>query len=466
MNHANIFINIVYIFIVSLTIISLFSIEIFAATLNVSLDRKNNLNEITTIIVSSAAGGVQSQQFKGDSVHFTVTTGKYSIILQLTGNSYHAQILNPIQCDEVISTEDDQESCKVKVEDQTNPREAIGSLEVLATGEVLTLSNLTFPSAMEDKENDPPFRTCAEIIRTFENTKSINNDTDRILKVVQKPSSAQYFINGLINIEQLKKITRDNGRNDITIQIINDLNSHDSLTINPYINEKYVGQIIHTDNRDKKDVLPFYISNINTECKYIIFIQPNKKLDKSQENQWIPITKDGKYNIENSSILSDSDYQEIETLSGSKNNQEDSTKGSLSSHRNNQFSKLSLNPPFGSCTSNVAASDYHDTDNNGNSDNFNILSENIIRDASFAEYRIIGNLQHSILSENENSDKEKILIKITNDLNLSPIDSKITNNENPFLKVELILNPEQPSGKKIDFLVKEISYTCHGYNVE
>ena len=58
-------------------------------------------------------------------------------------------------------------------------------------------------------------------------------------------------MNGLINIEQLKKITHDNGPTDITIQIRNNLKSQDSLTINPLLNIKYNGQIIYySDYRD------------------------------------------------------------------------------------------------------------------------------------------------------------------------------------------------------------------------
>jgi len=329
--------------------------------------------------------------------------------------------------------------------------EVISSPETLANTE--TGENLV----SNDERSDPPFRSCEafEVKPEAEGSKGV--------KFVRSPSSAEYYIKGAISGERLKSIIQENGRSDATLSIVNDLHQIDNYPISNEINSKYVGQIIYyKENGAKKEVLNFRIDNINTECRYITLIQPSQKFSASQKNQWTPLTEEGKEKFEKHAIPGDKDAFEQIGIPAYNDNQLMSGESVLKfPTRTEPLSVLGLNPPFGPCVAVVESLGFTDDTADGEPDSAD--AEVVTRDnAQFAEYVMVGNLENKISSANKNGD-EDILIKITADLNLLASDSaKITGNANPYVKVEIFLNPDQDPAQKIEFHLKELSYNCHG----
>ena len=123
--------------------------------------------------------------------------------------------------------------------------------------------------------------------------------------------------------------------------------------------------------------------------------------------------------------------------------------------RSTPITPVILNPPFGPCNPVVTSIGFED-DNDLGVDESDYAQ---LDKAEFAQYKIAGDFE-KIPTRNDEND---IQLKMIADLVPNATDAaKITDNNNRYIQLDLIVNPNQPSAKSVNFDIKKVAYDCSG----
>ena len=461
--HESLFINSNLLIVILFLSISFLTANAYAATLIISLV------DVDQVVAPNFQAEVRTdtQPFNQDGqVQYpNLDPGSYSIDIQTVTDdvSVGFDVINggTGDCDGNLDSAQDIDTCEIALNGDNNNNFGTGiggsSSNFGVSGPSAAVIAAT-PQGEEiiklDSNSDPPFRACEPRIIPKDTNDAIKNDDDNFVRF---PSSAEYTIKGEISGDELESLIKDNGGSSvITIKIINDLMMLDQSTISHEVNSKFIGQLIYyKDNGLKTNVLNFRIDNIDTDCKYITLVEPMVPLANDGKKEFTPLGEKGKELFEKHSLppelpkllSSDALVREITT--------------------DTDVDPKGINSPFGPCVSTVQGTGFKaNTVAAGTTGTPVGNTIQTFERAEFAEYNLVGNMQDKLDSKNRNGNQD-LIIKITSDLNLKGADkAKIVNNENPYVQVHLLFNPNSDSAQKIDFNLKEASYNCIGVGFE
>jgi hypothetical protein len=205
----------------------------------------------------------------------------------------------------------------------------------------------------------------------------------------------------------------------ITVQVYNDLNSEDQTILANSAPQLRGAVVAESKDGAKHEIVDFDIYTVRTECKYITLAKP---AGAPPNVNVAPLGKVGEPTPEDRKAADINDL----LISGSTN---------IVTRNTGQFPAV-INPPFAVCqqTSGNAA----------------------VEDDDVAIYNIRGQITN--LSELDGS---KLNFELTVDLNQSPNDlAKITNNNNPYVKANLIADEDKSSAQKIGFTLHDLWTDC------
>jgi hypothetical protein len=274
---------------------------------------------------------------------------------------------------------------------------------------------------------NPPFSNC--------NGNSVptatTNGVPTADSINRLPSSATYLIKGVLSSSKLQSALDAVGTKTITIAIASDLQPVDGNML-AIANPQFFGKIIVTSTDGlniKQRTVDFNIQDVNTECHYITLA---RAAGSATNKNVAPL---GEISGSKSTNLKAPDIDKL--LVG----------GSIvtSSLRNLGVASV-LNPPFATCTTNQtgAFSNFFAGTNSGRvPDNFGFY---LLRGELTGPVKVSGNT---------------FVIEITSDIVPRDDDlAKIVNNNNPYLKVNLLGLKSLDSATRIPFRLDDLWTDC------
>ena len=432
---------------VSFISISFMTVNAYAATVFVNLIDADlgNADDLQAVVNNDQ----KPFDANGQAVFTNVDVGSYTLDIQnLQGQDVSFSILDTNVCDFNLPNEQASDTCNIDITGDNEIGSDFGSSGFGIGFDSGTKAVVTTSQGQaiidEDESSDPPFRGCE--VRVIKKDTNVGSADD----YKHVPSSAEYIIKGGISGDELQSLIKDNGKTNVNIRIINDLHQLDTLPISPQVNSKYIGQFVfYKDEGLEQNSLNFRIDNINTDCTYITLVEPIRPLSNDGKNEFTPLGEKGKEKFEKHANVP----PEYKLLKG------ESVVKEIILSEDPVLDARGINPPFGPCAPFVQNSGFVDKDNDNINDN---EDPNEFDNAQFAVYNMVGNIHDKIRSKNYNGDVD-LTIKLITDLNQLAIDkAKLVDNENPFTKIQLLLNPNTDSAQKLDFELKELSYNCKG----
>jgi len=283
-----------------------------------------------------------------------------------------------------------------------------------------TPQNLLSPASTEPNAGNPPFQTCTTNVITLKTGATENTNT------IQAPSSATYVVEGDLPLDKVRHAMDNLATNKFSIQILSDLQSTSNKNALALGAPLLAGNIIvQSDDEVKQKIIPFAINNARTECHYITLAKAIGPYPNAN-SAIAPIG--GIHTPTNNLKVSDTN----KLLIGANR----VTTGDLVSGQPGQ-----LNPPFATCQTPASS------------------AQNLIPD-DIALYNING-VSNSIDNHPEIFGHH-LLVEVTVDLipELKTDLAQIPNNNNPFVKVNLIADKNLNTGHIIPFTLENLNTDC------
>jgi hypothetical protein len=279
--------------------------------------------------------------------------------------------------------------------------------------------------------NNPPFQTCEgnQVTTSGQNVVNVNglNVPTGSSTATRAPSSATYTIQGAIPLDSVREAMNSLGQqHTFTIELLQDLQTSDGLMLaiaNPQLSGKV---IVESPNGIKQKIIDFNVQTVRTECKFITLA---KAAGPAPNANVAPLGQLGQ-----SKSIHAPDINKL--LIGGLSVSSTPTPGGQSS-----FPPV-LNPPWATCiTTNV-------TPQAGA-----VLA---VGNDNVALYNVRGDI--SSLSQISGN---TLVIEINSDLQPTDTDlAKITDNNNPYMKVNLIADPGRNTVHQIDFTLDDMWTDC------
>ncbi len=289
------------------------------------------------------------------------------------------------------------------------------SIETVTPQAAVTPAN-TIPNS-----GNPPFKTCLSTLKTTTNPSGSSAETT-FTDLEQAPSSATYVVEGDIPLENVRHAMFNLDTNKFTIQVLSDLQQNSNKVALTLSAPLLAGNIIvQSDDGAKQKVIPFAITNVRTECHYITLA---KAVGPNSNSAIAPI---GGINTPTQNIKApDTNKLLIGGTFVTKGDQINGMPGIL-------------NPPFGRCDTTGTPAGAQD---------------------DIALYNIMG----ATTTFNNNNIAiwgHHLVMEITVDLLQNKNDlAKIPNNNNPFVRVNLIADKNENTGHIIPFTLDNLNTDC------
>jgi hypothetical protein len=428
----------------------------YGASVTVTLEPGNGLqrSDLNNLVVQVNFNQDIRQQSVGQtlSAFFDgVPNGVYKIeeIKTLDGDNVRFEQPNGDLCRFNIQEDSQNDFCQVTIinldDNGNNDNEGEG-LSLPGATELLNevLDTVTIRLLSENDDfSDPPFKICQEF-RTPLGDPS-NSVTLEDFVVVRTPSSATYTIDGEVSIQQLRDMLKKYNP-VIEIRITNDLHMTDNHPINDLTSSKYKGEVVFFKDGLEVDTLPFKIDKIDTDCTFITMVESIKPLGKTGDIT--TLNKEGVEQFKKNGNFDMEDDLNDKFLVGGPTLVRQPT-------RDTPIIPVILNSPFGPCNQVVTSLAFQDDNDLGEeTDDFTQLEK-----SEFAKYKISGKFAKIPSKDSTNN----IQLRMISDLVPNATDAaKITDNNNRYINLDLILNPNQQSAKAVDFEIKKVAYDCTG----
>lgn len=265
---------------------------------------------------------------------------------------------------------------------------------------------------------NPPFDVCkANFIKGATAESRRVTLADKFEDLIRAPNAATYTVGGKISLDKVSDALNMFGTRTMTIQVYSNFDKADIHLPLAISDPQFRGLVVVEDSDGiKHEVVKFNIYTIRTECKYITVA---KSAEKPPDKNVYPLGVVGQDKDTTPSKIDELLVQEgtdLVTASGKP-------------------IPLELNPPFAICDVPAAASD--------ESDNLGIYN---VR----GEVTELGSLHGKDLHVEINSD----LVQRTADK------AKITDNNNPYIKVNLVADEDADSAHKIPFKLHDLWTDC------
>jgi hypothetical protein len=354
----------------------------------------------------------------------TRESGACDNILVVANRDYRCEIINTI-----TSTDTDRESPLLVPEaaDTSTSRSGIEN-EIVAT--VSPQSGTSTGAGLTQGGTNPPFESCETNVLDTNNVDANIIVGGRVVSgeartIVNSPSSATYTVGGEVDLDEVRSALDKWGTKRITLQVYSDLSANDE-TILAISAPQFRGAIIAEDKQGvKHEIVDFDIYTIRTECKYITTALP---AGSAPNVNVAPLGKVGEHTPEDRKASS---IDELLITGGSN---------IVTQLPADSPMPASLNPPFATCQVTQPTTPL----------------VQVAADDDVAIYSVRGEIAKlSQISGNQ------LNFELTVDLNLSPNDlAKITNNNNPYIRANLIADEDKSSAHKIDFTLQDTWTDC------
>ena len=300
------------------------------------------------------------------------------------------------------------------------PQSALGGQAGATTGEA-TASNL--PTA---RQVNSPFQTCTA--NTVSGPTKLSAAGTFADEIIRAPSLAKYVVAGNVPLDKVKNALDSLRTNTIDIVISSDLLPNDGISLS-VANAQFRGSIIVQDSAGlKQQVIHFNLDTIRTECQYITLA---KGIGPANNAKVFPI---GQMDRDRKNLNPPDTTKEL--IGGT----------TLGSDVKGPFPAV-LNPPFATCQTRDV--NFAGTAKDENADNL-------------AFYNVKGDITGDRASLSGN----KLLMEITVDLvQTDPDEAKILNNNNPYIKVNLISKEKSNSNSLIPFSATDVFTDCKKINL-
>ena len=273
---------------------------------------------------------------------------------------------------------------------------------------------------------NPPFDTCFGNVEAGTGVSPTRTTEADDTNIVRAPNGATYTAGGTIPLEEVHEALREFGTRTVTIQIISDLQPNDQVAL-AVSAPQFKGAIVVEDSKGvKHEVVNFNLYTIRTECKFMTFAKaqgeaPNKNvypLGVVGENKGLEPTEIDEILIQE--------------------------RASIVTATNLNFPS-SLNPPFAVCQSPVVPRTATE-----------VLAPGNFPDDDISIYNVRGEIDE-IGKLNGND----LHMEINVDLNLKKTDqAKILDNNNPWVRVNLIADEDKDSAHQIPFTIHDLWTDC------
>jgi hypothetical protein len=282
---------------------------------------------------------------------------------------------------------------------------------------------LSAPITPTEKLNNPPFQACQA--NKIGNTISALGNT-AANDIVRAPSSQTITLKGNVPMDEVKNAMKSLGTNTFTLEFLQDLKPEDKILL-AIANPGLTGRVLVESNDGlKQKVINFNVDTARTECKFVTLAMAS---GPAPNTNILPL---GQLGQTKSGNIKAPDINKL--LIGSGPIVTSGIKTSQSGQGLTGPFALALNPPFATCITG-------DTGDN------------------VALYNIRGQVSDSELSKFDSV--HSLTIEVTSDLVQTDVDSaKITNNNNPFIKVNLISNVDQNDVQQIKFDLNDLWTDC------
>jgi hypothetical protein len=275
--------------------------------------------------------------------------------------------------------------------------------------------------------SDPPFEVC-------KTSQQVNGTSKVPSSYLIAPSSATYVIEGSTSISKLLRIFNNNNNNLLTFEISAIVGNNPDLSL-ARSNPPFLGKIVEGTPPLYIKTVPFNIHKVQTFCKFITLIKP---IGTGQKNGITPLGEIGQIK-ENSNPPPTPTLNLLTAINSAvrvPGRLFDLASGDTRIDAGNPNTFL-INPPFRVCKNSV-----DDT-------------------ADIAKYIISG--KPDLHNLNNLRGTHTLAIFMTSDVLITPIDkAQIINNNNPAVKIQLVVDPGTASAQAIDFPINEISTNCVG----
>jgi len=367
---------------------------------------------------------------------FTFTTDYTSnpVSTSSTSCSGTAQLSQPITC--TVTNTITSGSAPI-INPQLPPAESNVNNEQLFSPQALNEGGPTQSGATAaGRQINPPFQVCKANTKTGSTDLNAPNGQpiEDTKTIVRAPSDALYLVKGAIPLDKVNAALTARHTNIITIAVISDLHADDGISTR-VDNPQFFGKVIVEDSKDgaKQTVINFNVDAVRTECKFITIGEtvgnPPNNVKVTPLGQLKPLTPGS---------VKASDINKL-LVGGPK------VTGTLTG-----LYPIVLNPPFATCQLPPTPNS-----NAGGKDSGTIAATDANAD-SFAFYNVKGTIDgDGSISGN------RLTVQIITDL--VPVDSdlaKIVNQNNQYVKVNLISNENKPDAKTIPFTLKDLTTDC------
>jgi hypothetical protein len=277
--------------------------------------------------------------------------------------------------------------------------------------------------------NTTPIRACKVSNSQIDNGNG-GTETQTIT-----PTSATYDLTGRMSFSSLKKILTDTDSDQVIFEITYDLNSNDPALLSATDN-LFRGLIYSRPTPFNDDSTFFSIDSVTTQCKFLTLQSkptvPVTKTNNPAGQKGVPLgvlTKSGDDNVKNIPKEQAASEKHIFTqnINPDAFNVGDSKNIAISA----------INPPFRDCSGLVD------------------------KETHAAKYFIRGDIQRNEISNLEHT--HTVDLKLVVDTNQVEQDQAfLINNNNQFIKVNLVVDPDSEDPKILSFKPSEISTSCLG----
>jgi hypothetical protein len=280
------------------------------------------------------------------------------------------------------------------------------------------------------RETNPPFQTCRGSISTDvggTNLKGLPGQT----QLIRAPSAAKYIVRGTTDMDKVREALTSFNTKTMDVVLASDLQSNDGVSL-AIANPQFSGKIIIQDDKDgaKQRVINYNIQDVRTECQFITLTKALGKPSNSNVASLGNLKPLGRNDAKPSDI--------DKLLVGSGEGVSTTTSGTFPAQ---------LNPPFAECQT------AENTDVTGVGGKARVAD-------NLAFYNVKGDAVVSKVSGNS------LVLEISVDLNQADGDlAKITNNNNPYVKVNLISDENKQSAHSVPFTLSDLFTDCKKINL-
>jgi hypothetical protein len=268
---------------------------------------------------------------------------------------------------------------------------------------------------------NPPFDTCFGNTDAAAGVSTSRGDRN----VIRAPNAATYTAAGQIDLDDVSDALDEFNTKTLSIQIYSDLITNDPVSL-AISNPQFKGRVV-VEDRDgvKHELVTFNLDTLRTECKFISIAKP---AGNAPDKNVYPLGVVGKNKDTSPSKIDEILIQQKLNL--------------LATIESTNFIDPALNPPFAVCQTEPAGASQLPQAQPGSDD--------------VAIYNIRGDINNLGAVYGD-----KLNVELTVDLNLDPNDlAKITGNNNPFIRVNLVADEDEDSAHKIPFTIQDLWTDC------